>query len=346
MSNSKSVKKYNFLYRTTRISDGKFYIGVHSTDVLDDGYLGSGDLLKLAINKYTRETGNHKSHGFSHEILRFYDTEIEAYTIERLIINDDFRKRDDNFNLAIGGRGGWEKYNSTNPTSVLCGHTYVYDPDINKNILISVDDQRYITGQLKSIHYNTIMVVDDYGRTSRVSLNDFRYIAGELKPIRYGVKLSDDTKNKISESLKGNIVSEYTKRKLSEAHIGDNHMRSYPIRVINIITKLDEISTCLSSYCRDNDLSLGTLFHTIKQCKPITKGVHVGYMILDINDNRTIDELLFEYATHKIYDHDTMIGYSINLQTTANELGISRMAFRSKLLHPNTNKRYTHIKIN
>jgi hypothetical protein len=32
-------KKYNYIYKTTNLINNKFYIGMHSTDNLDDGYL-------------------------------------------------------------------------------------------------------------------------------------------------------------------------------------------------------------------------------------------------------------------------------------------------------------------
>ena len=46
------MKKYNYIYIITNIVNGKIYIGKHSTDDLNDGYLGSGKKLRLAKNKY------------------------------------------------------------------------------------------------------------------------------------------------------------------------------------------------------------------------------------------------------------------------------------------------------
>lgn len=37
-------KKYNYVYKTTNSINGRFYYGVHSTDDLNDGYLGSSEL--------------------------------------------------------------------------------------------------------------------------------------------------------------------------------------------------------------------------------------------------------------------------------------------------------------
>lgn len=48
-------KRYNFVYKTTNVLNGKIYIGVHSTDDLNDGYMGSGKAISTAIKKYGEE---------------------------------------------------------------------------------------------------------------------------------------------------------------------------------------------------------------------------------------------------------------------------------------------------
>ena len=43
---------YHYLYKVTNTSNQKYYIGVHSTTDLNDGYLGSGVAIKEAILKF------------------------------------------------------------------------------------------------------------------------------------------------------------------------------------------------------------------------------------------------------------------------------------------------------
>ena len=74
---------FHFLYRTINLSNGKIYIGKHSSDSLDDGYIGKGKRLLQAIRKYGRQN-------FRREILRFCGSEEEAYLAEGLMVDKDF----------------------------------------------------------------------------------------------------------------------------------------------------------------------------------------------------------------------------------------------------------------
>lgn len=56
----------HIIYKTTNNKNGKIYIGQHSTNRLNDGYLGSGVFLKEAIGEDGKEN-------FTLEILEFVD---------------------------------------------------------------------------------------------------------------------------------------------------------------------------------------------------------------------------------------------------------------------------------
>lgn len=91
---------HHFIYKTTNILNGKYYIGVHSTDDIGDGYLGSGVALKDAIAKYGKEN-------FQRVILEYFDSAEKAFEKERELVNQAFVDLEETYNLKIGGYGGY-----------------------------------------------------------------------------------------------------------------------------------------------------------------------------------------------------------------------------------------------
>lgn len=91
------MKLYNYIYLITNNLNGKIYVGKHSTDNLNDGYMGSGKLIKLAYNKYGKEH-------FSKKILAFADTEEKLNWFERYYIKK-YHARTKGYNLTDGGDG-------------------------------------------------------------------------------------------------------------------------------------------------------------------------------------------------------------------------------------------------
>ena len=79
-----------FTYQTKNLYNNKTYVGVHSTNNINDRYLGSGIKLNKAIKKYGR-------HNFKREILSFFDTLEEAYLEELFIINQEWVNNPNNY---------------------------------------------------------------------------------------------------------------------------------------------------------------------------------------------------------------------------------------------------------
>jgi GIY-YIG catalytic domain len=94
----------NYLYKITNLLNNKIYIGVHTTVDLNDGYMGSGKIIKSAIKKYGVEN-------FTKEILESFDTYLAALEREAEIVTDDFLLREDVYNLRRGGSGGFDYIN-------------------------------------------------------------------------------------------------------------------------------------------------------------------------------------------------------------------------------------------
>ncbi len=93
-------KQYHYLYKTTNMINNKFYVGMHSTSDLEDGYLGSGKRLRCSIRKYGKEN-------FKFEILEFFNDRTELVTAEIELVNTDLIKEELCMNLKEGGDGGW-----------------------------------------------------------------------------------------------------------------------------------------------------------------------------------------------------------------------------------------------
>jgi hypothetical protein len=98
LNDPKINRKYNYLYEIENIKNGKIYIGVHRTDNIDDGYMGSGLNLKRSIKKYGIEN-------FKKTILNFYNTYQEALHAERKLVTLEFIERNDTYNIKEGGYG-------------------------------------------------------------------------------------------------------------------------------------------------------------------------------------------------------------------------------------------------
>lgn len=103
-------RKYHYIYRITCSITGRYYIGMHSTDDLEDGYMGSGKRLRYSINKHGID--NH-----SKEIIEFTDDRSSLKKREADLVNEDVIKDDLCMNLKLGGEGGWDHIKTNkNPT--------------------------------------------------------------------------------------------------------------------------------------------------------------------------------------------------------------------------------------
>lgn len=95
---------YYLIYKTTNKINGKYYIGMHKTNDLDDGYLGSGTYFSRALKKYGIEN-------FEREILEFCNSEEEMHKAEARYITEDVVNDKNSYNIKLGGKGGWDYVN-------------------------------------------------------------------------------------------------------------------------------------------------------------------------------------------------------------------------------------------
>jgi len=97
---------FYYLYEVKNNLNGKIYVGVHKTKSLDDGYMGSGKVIRHAIKKHGVEN-------FTKVILEQFDNSVAMYAREKEVVTDEFLLREDVYNLRRGGFGGFEYINKT-----------------------------------------------------------------------------------------------------------------------------------------------------------------------------------------------------------------------------------------
>ena len=214
------TRKFHYFYKIINNINGHFYYGVHNTDNLDDGYMGSGKRLSYAYKKYGIEN-------FSKEILKFFDSASEAFKYEAEIVTESLVKQNECYNIQCGGRTfnttglvpvkdkngntflvskNDKKYISGEYVSTSAGMVTVFDKE-GKFYRVSVNDPRYLNGELihvfatSSFKKNEITVKDKSGKFYRVSVNDPRYLNGELISIWTGRKHKKETIHKMKESM-------------------------------------------------------------------------------------------------------------------------------------------------
>ena len=124
-----------YVYKTTNIVNNKIYVGVHKSDnIQSDEYIGSGKYLNSAVIKYGKDK-------FKRQILYQFESKEKAYLMQSQIVDKQFVKRKDTYNIKLGGEGGGDH---------LRGTVTVKDKSV-LTFQVDRDDPRYLSGQLTGI---------------------------------------------------------------------------------------------------------------------------------------------------------------------------------------------------
>lgn len=152
------------VYRTTHIPTGRFYVGRHVTDNLDDGYLGSGTIISNMKKKYPREE-------FIREVLHTCDTfdgmiQQECDVIEEVL------------------------------DEPLCMNLVLGDASSRRGI-------SKLSEEAKQFRRDRMRQPETREKLRQIMLNRDPEIARKIGLKHRGKTISDETKKKMSEALTG-----------------------------------------------------------------------------------------------------------------------------------------------
>ena len=233
MSTNKKIT-YHYFYKITNLINSKYYYGVHSTSNLDDGYMGSGTLIRKVIDKYGTDN-------LQKEILKFFNTSEEMFNYEKEFINEEVINDPKCYNLVGGGCGYTINHyvsqevkdkisaKAKNRPSCNKGKKFITKDCINKLVKESEIEKYLSDGWEIGVYYS------EESRKKLVS-NGFKgkkftdeqrkklSKAKKGKPANNkGIPMSKEQKEKLSKANKGKSLSEEARQKISKANTGRKH---------------------------------------------------------------------------------------------------------------------------
>lgn len=181
------MSKIHFVYATTNIINDKKYIGDHTSDDINDSYLGSGMALKEAIKKYGKKN-------FQRNIIKICESKQEAFDLQKYYI---------------------EKFNSLVPNGYNIspsGGSECSDGELSESTKEKIRKKK-LGVPLSEHHRNKC----GNGMRGKKHTEKTKNI---MSSKRYGVTKSEDHKKKIGESQIGPLNHMYGKIPWNKGKIG------------------------------------------------------------------------------------------------------------------------------
>lgn len=210
---------YHYLYKITNNFDECYYYGIHSTENLEDSYMGSGIRLWNAYNK-------HGIWNFHKEIIEYFETRDLALKREAEIVNRDLINDPKCYNIILGGGNSAatgtvtvklkdsDKYMMVTQEEFYA-NKHLYETATNGKVTCSLKEtdkivhisvEEFYTNREKYQTYGDgkVLVKDSEGHCSLINKNDFRIQSGELTLYWKGETHSVETILKMKETFKKN----------------------------------------------------------------------------------------------------------------------------------------------
>ena len=255
------MKTYNYIYLITNKINGKIYIGKHSTDNLDDGYMGSGILICKAEYKYGLEN-------FTKEYLAFCDRKEKLNWLERFYIKK-YNAKECGYNLTDGGDGqsgcSWNKgkhnvYTQETLLKMSMAQQKIKQKRLSKEdliILINSFEQKPTVNEITNKYLETLDEdADDYNdkyvskELMRVYIQDYE-LEDMIKVNKYKKMISEANTEKIIMNTYKNynraimLRNEFNADSAQTAYLRNklncllNIIEEYQSKLISIYTEID-----------------------------------------------------------------------------------------------------------
>lgn len=188
-------RNFHYIYKITR-DDGKYYIGMHSTDDLDDGYFGSGRILWYSIKKHGKDV--HKK-----QVVEFLPSRTLLKEREAVIVNKELLLDPGCMNLAVGGGA-----NATNEQRLKWGLEAQRKPVLTEEDRAKIRLER----SLRRHSEETKLKMSEYGKGKSKSPEHIAKIAEARLS-----NMTDETRMKLGSGNRGKAMLAEQKIKISES---------------------------------------------------------------------------------------------------------------------------------
>jgi hypothetical protein len=237
------MKQYYYFYKITNLINNHYYYGIHSTNKLNDGYMGSGTRLRLAYEKYGIEN-------FKKDIICFFDNWEELCDYERFVVNQELVDSNECYNLVLGGHCPKEEnfyYNGEKISNKVVGEKngsygskWMNKDGISKKILRSeieiYKNMGWVFGRkMTDLSYERIVAENTKPKIWMHDENGVSYqvlsenVEDELKNGKILGRYMDGYERELSKDINGNNISIYKPFKVAK------DIKSCPVKKLKCI---------------------------------------------------------------------------------------------------------------
>ena len=168
---------FHLLYKITNLLNGKYYYGIHSTNNLNDSYMGSSKDLQNDIKTFGIEN-------FLKEEIEFLESRDLLFEKEKDIINEKIINDPLCYNKTIGGRVGKIGYANFITKDGKIVHLPINDPLVIKKEVVG--QTIGISAKQKGIKIKkAVYILND--KKIYLSTNDPRVLNGEAIGMNKGI---------------------------------------------------------------------------------------------------------------------------------------------------------------